>query len=59
MSDCEHEWEEVKELYALTKVEISEGKANFFPSSGIPIVVFLCKKCGQLKLFSAKVKGRF
>lgn len=46
-------------FYALTKVEKKGEEINFMPSSGMPMIVFLCKKCGELKLFPAKVFGEF
>ena len=52
--------EELKRIdgvYALTKVEKKEQEISFMPASGIPVVVFVCTKCGELKLLPAKLLG--
>lgn len=53
------ELKRVDGLFALTKVEKDKnaGSVNFMPASGIPVVVFICPSCGEMKLFPAKLLG--
>lgn len=47
-------------FYALTKVEKDEnGSAVFSPANGMPVVVYICLKCGEIKLFPAILLGEF
>ena len=55
---CEHEWVESDELFAITRIEKNKDKINFLPSVGIPVVVELCTNCGEMRLFSAKYRGK-
>lgn len=59
MTECEHTWEEIEDLYALTRLAKNGGQVSFMPDTGIPIVISICNKCGEIKIFSAKVKGKF
>lgn len=44
-------------IYALTKVAKTEQGISFMPASGIPVVVYICEDCGELKLMPAKLLG--
>ncbi len=44
-------------LYALTKVEKAGEGISFMPASGIPVIVYICTTCGEIKLFPAKLYG--
>ncbi len=49
----------IEGIFALTRIEKNkdaEGIA-FMPASGIPVVVFICPNCGELKLYPAKLLG--
>ena len=58
VKECEHEWVELEDLYAITRLNKDGEKIEFLPSVGIPVVVNICKECGEIKIFSAKIKGR-
>lgn len=55
--NCEHDFELVEGIYALTKVEEENQSLVFYPNTGIPVIIYVCKKCGEIKLFSAVAKG--
>ncbi len=55
---CEHKWIEPKDLYAVTRLDKEGNKLTFLPSVGIPVVVQICEDCGEIKIFSAKIRGR-
>ncbi|MBD3330277.1 hypothetical protein GF354_01970 [Candidatus Peregrinibacteria bacterium] len=42
-------------LHALTKITKKGENLTFHPSSGIPIKVFYCKKCGYIENYAAKI----
>ena len=56
--ECEHEWIELEDLYAITRLNKEGEKIEFLPYVGIPIIVNICKKCGEIKIFLAKAKGK-
>ncbi len=57
-NNCQsEELQRIDGLYALTKIEKNEQGITFMPASGIPIVVYVCSKCGELKLIPAKFLG--
>ena len=39
--------------HAITKLEKNGKKIAFMPSSGIPVVVFVCGECGYLEFYPA------
>jgi len=49
------DWVEAEGNHALTKVEgeFRGGKVTFFPSSGIPLKVFISRRTGEIKIFPA------
>lgn len=44
-------------VFALTKIEKNkeQGGITFMPASGLPVVVFICPNCGELKIYPAKL----
>jgi len=56
--ECDHEWVEVEDLYAITRLDKKGENVTFLPSVGIPVVIEICKKCGEIKIFLAKSKGK-
>lgn len=60
---CDHEWNELDEHFTLKKYEGSTFKFSinhhsYFSSftRELPLIVHVCKKCAEIKLYSAKVK---
>ena len=51
------QFERIEGVYAITKVEKSEKGIIFLPSSGIPVIAYVCVKCGEIKLYPAKAFG--
>ena len=45
---------QINGLYALTQVTAELGAVTFHPSTGIPVVCFVCNSCGLIKTYSAK-----
>lgn len=58
MQNCNHEWEEIDELFAITRIEKKGDKVNFMPSVGIPVILDVCNKCGEIKISLAKSRGK-
>jgi len=60
---CDHEWNELDEHFTLKKYEGGTFKYTGYHSSyfssftrELPVIVHLCKKCGEIRLYSVKVK---
>lgn len=54
--NCDNKnFQKIEGIYALTKIEKKEERIAFLPASGIPIIVFMCAECGELKIFPAKL----
>ena len=54
--NCEsNQFQRIEGIFAVTKVEKTGSGVSFLPASGIPIVVYMCIKCGELKLYPAKL----
>lgn len=50
--------ERAQGLFALTKLEkAATGKVTFFPSEGIPVVIFRCPNCNAITLYPARAVG--
>ena len=50
----------LNEVYALTIVKKNEDKSvSFIPASGMPVKVYMCKKCAMVELYSAILTGEF
>lgn len=58
MPKCNHKWKELEDLYAITRLEKKDDKVTFLPTTGVPIVISICLTCGEIKIFSAKLKGK-
>lgn len=57
-SNCgQNKFERVEGIYALTKVEKINEAIAFNPASGVPIIVYICTNCGEIKLYPAKLFG--
>ena len=57
---CDSEMELLNEVYALTIVKKNEDKSvSFIPASGMPVKVYMCKKCAMVELYSAILTGEF
>lgn len=46
-------WQEIEGNNALTKVEFSDSGTKFYPSSGVPVKMFVNRISGEIKLFPA------
>lgn len=54
--NCDNKtFQRIDGLFAITKVEKKEGEITFLPASGIPLIVYMCTECGELKIFPAKL----
>lgn len=42
-------------VYAFTEVSKSGDNLAFNPASGVPVICFICPKCGEIKSYSAKL----
>ncbi|MEK6922084.1 MAG: hypothetical protein AABX82_09395 [Nanoarchaeota archaeon] len=56
--ECIHVWEEIDELFAITRMEKKGDAVTFLPSVGLPVVLDICNKCGELKISIAKSRGK-
>ena len=57
-AECNNSLVRIPRIFALTEVEKNEsGKVLFKPSSGIPVIAYICRHCGKIALYSAKVAG--
>ena len=56
--NCRSVMVRIQGVYALTKVTKENDAITFYPSSGVPVVVYGCEKCsGLLQLYPAKALG--
>lgn len=42
-------------LHAITKLTKQGDQLNFHPSSGVPVKIFFCPKCGYIETYAAKL----
>jgi len=49
------DFQRIDGIFAVTKVEKNDSGISFMPASGIPIIVYMCTKCGELKFYPAKL----
>lgn len=49
-----HELQRVDGVYAFTKVTKEAEGIAFHPASGVPVVCYVCSKCGEVSTYSAK-----
>ncbi len=49
--DGANTWVRIDGLWAVTKVGFDEDEAEFYPASGIPLIIFANNKTGETKLF--------
>ena len=46
-------WLAIPGYHALTKVELNQGNANFFPGTGVILKVFVNGRTGEIRIFPA------
>jgi len=50
----------IEGVWAITRVELKEnGEKRFVPTTGVPLIAYVCPKCGHLDLYSAMVLGEW
>lgn len=55
ITNCAHnDLQRIDGIYALTKVTKDGDNVAFNPGSGVPVVCFICPRCGEIKTYSAK-----
>ena len=56
--NCDNKkFQKIEGVFAITKVEKNNNGngITFLPASGIPLVVYMCTECGELKIFPTKL----
>jgi len=43
-------------FYALTKLTKEDKRLSFNPAAGVPVVIYVCPKCGYLEIYAAVMK---
>lgn len=57
---CGGEMVLVDDVYVLTTAKKNtDGSVVFNPASGMPVKVYICKKCAAIELYSAILTGEF
>jgi len=50
----------IKGIWAITRVELRKnGEQRFVPTTGVPLVAYVCPECAHIDLYSAMVLGEW
>lgn len=50
----------IEGVWAITRIELLEnGKKRFVPTTGVPLIAYVCRRCGHIDLYSAIALGEW